>query len=473
MPAPVSTMPMDKEPKRGSLLHELRALTIIALPLAATYLAEVAMIITDRIIVGRIGAVELGAVGLMGDVMLELLVVAMSIVSIVGVLVSQSLGAGTEHLIRRQVRQGLVVGTAIALPFTILIWHLPDILSLTRQDPRVIEIGRQYLEAAVWFILPSVLFVALRQFLAALARVRPVMVITVSAIALNLVLTYGLVFGAFGLPAMGVAGAGWATTIVSWTMFAALAFHVIRAPGLREYRMFVNLARIDVPICREILRLGLPIGGLTFLESGMFGAVAIMMGVLGTTELAANQVLISLTATSFVLVVSIGEATAIRVAYGVGSGDRMLVRRAGALGLSVGVVVMGLAAMAYLTIPDMLTGIFIDTTAPENQKVVTLAATLFAIAALFQVSDGIQAIMSRALRGMRDTLAPLWIAAFGYWGLGILGGFVLAFPMEFGAVGLWSGLALGLSTTAVLLTWRFHKLSRWSKSKPASSSTSA
>ena len=460
MSAPVSTIPMDDQPKHGSVFHELRALAVIALPLAATYLAEVAMTITDRIIVGRIGAVELGAVGLMGDVMLELLLVAMSTVSIVGVLVSQSLGAGTQHLIRRQVRQGLVVGIGIAVPFTALCWYIPDLLRFTGQDPQVIEIGTQYMGAAVWFILPSVLFVALRQFLAALSRVRPVMVITVSAIALNLVLTYGLVFGKFGLPAMGVAGAGWATSIVAWTMFAALAFHVVRAPGLREYKMFVNLARIDIPICRDILRLGLPIGGLTFLESGMFAAVAIMMGVLGTTELAANQVLISLTATSFVLAVSIGEATAIRVAFGIGRKDHAQVRQAGLLGLGAGVVVMGMTAILYLTIPKILTGIFIDTSAPENRDVLALAVTLFAVAALFQVSDGIQAIMSRALRGMRDTLAPLWIAAFGYWGFGIFGGYILAFPLGFGAVGLWSGLALGLSATAALLTWRFHNLSQ-------------
>ena len=172
--------------------------------------------------------------------------------------------------------------------------------------------------------------------------------------------------------------------------------------------------------------------------------------------------LISLTATSFVLAVSIGEATAIRVAYGIGRGDSALWYGAPAFSAFAPVLSSWeRRRWPNLTVPKLLTGIFIDISAPENQDVDALAATLFAIAALFQVSDGIQAIMSRALRGMRDTLAPLWIAAFGYWGFGILGGYILAFPMGFGAVGLWSGLALGLSATAVLLTWRFYNLSRW------------
>jgi MATE family multidrug resistance protein len=466
---PPSTTPRPRAAGAVNLRQEIRSLLVIAAPLAAAYLAEIAMMITDMAIVGRLGSVQLAAVGLAGDLMIEVMLFGMAIVSIVGVLVAQSIGAGDAQSGAHHLRQGLWLAAALSIPGTLLCWNLMPLLALTDQDPEVLAFGESYLQAVVWCFLPSLWFVVLRGFVAALSRLQSVMVITVAAVGLNAVLTYGLVFGAFGLPALGVAGAGWATTIVCWVMLAALAWHVTRAARFKPYRVFNTLGRLDLATCRQILVLGLPLGGLALMEGGLFAVTAILMGVLGAEALAANQIVITVIAATFVVAMALGEAAAIRVAYGFGAGDPAQAQRAGLLGIGLGVLVMAAAAVVFLAAPETLAGLFLDLGDPANREVVEVTAGLFVIAAVFQISDGVQAIASRALRGLRDTFAPMWIAGLGYWGFGIPGGYLLAFVFGYGASGLWWGLALGLSVTAAMLAWRFFRLS-WRRRQEAEAS---
>jgi MATE family multidrug resistance protein len=459
MTNPDRAIPRSADAGNISALAEIRAIAVIALPLAAAYLAEIAMMVCDRIIVGRLGGVELAAVGLVGDLAFETLLFAMAVVSVVGVVIAQSTGAGDSAPIANQVRQGLWVATGLAVPGTAILWHLGPLLSLTAQDPAVIRLGDDYARALAWCFLPSLWFIVLRQLLAARARANAVMAITVVAVFVNAGLTWALVFGRFGLPALGVAGAGWATALVSWAMFAALAFHVARAPGLAEFGIFTDLRVIDTALWREILRLGLPVGGLALLEGGMFAVVAVLMGTLGAETLAANQIVVTVATFGLVIAIAIGEATAVRVAHAVGRGISALPRKCGFLGLAAGLAVMSVSATAFVILPRPITSIFIDTADPANAAVVAIAAQLLIIAAVFQLADGTQAIASRALRGLKDTTAPMWIAAVGYWGFGVTGGYVLCFPLGLGATGLWWGLALGLTVTAALLTWRFGTIS--------------
>ncbi len=274
------------------------------------------------------------------------------------------------------------------------------------------------------------------------------------------------------LPALGVAGAGWATSLVCWAMFAALAWHMTRAARFKPYPVFHALGRLDPAACRQILTLGLPLGGLALMEGGLFAVTAILMGVLGAEALAANQIVISVIAVTFVMSMALGEAAAIRVAYGMGAGDPAQAQRAGLLGIALGVLIMAASACVLLAAPETLAGLFLDLGDPANREVVEVTAGLFVIAALFQIFDGVQAISSRALRGLRDTFAPMWIAGLGYWGFGIPGGYLLAFVFGYGASGLWWGLALGLSVTAVMLAWRFFRLS-WRRRQEAEAAAPA
>ncbi|MCP5099680.1 MAG: MATE family efflux transporter [Chloroflexi bacterium] len=449
----------DREKQLTTLSNELRSLLTIAAPLAAAYLAEIAMMLTDMAIVGRLGSLQLAAVGLTGDLMFAIMLFCMAVISMIGVLVAEAIGAGDKHLAARQVRLGFILSVGLAIPGMMLIWFLVPLLALTGQDPQVLAYGELYLHAAVWCFLPSILFVVLREFVAALSRPKSVMVITLVAVGLNALLSYGLVFGAFGLPALGVSGAGWATSIVCWFMFATLLWYVLRSKYFRQFPILKQDSEGTLAGCWRILVLGAPLGGIELMTEGLFAVTAILMGSISAVALAANQIVISIISISFVVVMAIGEAAAIRVALSVGEGRPAQARRAGVVGLASGVVFMTFAACIFLAAPKLLAAIFLNINDPANQGVVELAAGLFVIAGLFQVFDGMGIISVRALRGMRDTFVPMWISALGFWGLGVPCGYLIGFVLGYGAVGLWWGLAIGLSVTAIVLTQRFMRLS--------------
>ena len=435
-------------------LVELRAILRISGPLAAAYLAEIAMGITDMLFVGRLGSVELAAVGLASSVLFEILIVAIGLVSIVAVLAAEARGAASADGVRRVVRQGFLVALMLGIPGTLIGLKLAPVLAMTGQDPQVIVFADRYLQAAAWSIIPYLLFVVLRSFVAALARAGSVMFVTVTAIGVNALLTYGLVFGNLGLPALGVAGAGWATTITIWLMLAALVIHSITSRHFRHFHLYAPGLRVDGPLFKEIFRLGAPVAGISLLESGMFVAVSIFMGVLGASWLAANQIMFNVLAVGFVIALAIGEASGVRVAHGLGAGAPRDMRRSAFIGVGLGTAVMILAACVLWLFPQQIVSVFLDLGDAGNADVLASAVILAGIAAVFQLFDGLQAIASRALRGMKDTLVPMWIASIGYWVLGVVGGWLLCFPLGYGAAGLWWGLALGLTVTALALVWR-------------------
>lgn len=435
-------------------LPELVAILRISGPLAAAYLAEIAMGITDMLFVGRLGSVELAGVGLASSVLFEILIVAVGVISIVAVLAAEARGAGSSEGVRNAVRQGFLVALVLGIPGTIIGWNLASVLAMTGQDPQVVVFADRYLRAAAWFITPYLLFVVLRGFLAVLSRAGSVMFVTVAAIGVNALFTYGLVFGELGMPALGVAGAGWATTITVWLMLAALVLHTLGSRYFKPFRLYAAGLRFDKSVFKEIFRLGVPAGGIALLESGMFVAVSIFMGVLGASWLAANQIMFNVLAVGFMLALAIGEATGVRVAQAVGAGSPRGVRRSALSGIALGTVIMLFSASVLWLFPREIVSVFLDVGEAGNAGVVANAVVLAGIAAVFQVFDGLQAVASRALRGMKDTLVPMWIASVGYWICGVAGGWLLCFSLGYAAHGLWWGLALGLMVTAIALVWR-------------------
>jgi MATE family multidrug resistance protein len=442
-----------------TLKTEIRLFLNIAAPLAAAYLAEYAMFITTKMVVGKLGYHQLAAVGIAGDLSFEILVILMGLLSIIGVLAAQAEGAGNKSEVGQSVRQGMLVATMIGIPAIALVWNLDLVLEATSQDPIVIELAIPYLQGLCGFVLPVLWFSVFRSFVAALAQPVAIMVITVGAVFLNYLLTIWFVHGGFGLDALGLFGAGLATNLVSWLMFICLTLYIFRKPGLRGYGIFKSSWRFDWPVCAEIMRLGLPVAALVFLEAGLFVATSILSGVISAKTLAAYEVVMAWVGIPFVLALGMAEATMVLVAHAVGRRQLRAVRRAGYLGMTLGVGLLTLLVIVPLGLGDQIVRIFIAPDDPGYNEVSSLATQLLMIAAIFQVFDGLQAIASRALRGLKDSVAPLWIAGFGYWILGIGGGSLLAFHYQLGGAGLWWGLAIGLTVTASLLCWRFNRLS--------------
>jgi MATE family multidrug resistance protein len=438
------------------LKDELRQFFVIAIPLSAAYLAEWAMFLTTKMVVGKLGYHSLAAVGIAGDLTFEILVIMMALLSVVGVLAAQALGGGNDAELGHSVRQGFLVSTGLGIPAVVAVWNLQPVLGALGQDPIVVELAGGYLRGLAGAVLPVLWFSVFRNFVAVLSQTLSVLVITVAAVLLNYLLTLWFVHGGFGIPSLGLFGAGLATTLVSWFMFLAMFRHVYRKPLFRGYGLFTVGWRLHWPTCREILSLGTPVAGLAFLEAGLFTAVAVLSGIIGAKTLAAYEITVAWVGIPFVIAFGLAEATMIRVAHAVGRGSIADARRAGFLGKSIVIAIVSSMVVVPLVFSEQIIRIFILPADPGYDEVSRLAGQFLYIGALFMIFDGLQATAARALRGMKDNLVPLWIAGFGYWVLGIGGGALLAFYFGLGGAGLWWGLAAGLAVAACLLTLRFH-----------------
>ena len=444
---------------RHTLRTEIRRTLALAAPLVLTQLAQISMGFVDTVMVGRLGAGDLAGVALGSSVFFTLLMVCMGVVLAVGPMVSQAHGAEDAEPMGRSVRQGLWLGLAMAIPAVALLWNIAPVLRLLGQEEATIVRTQAYLRAIAWGFLPFLWFVVLRSFVEGVSRPRPVTLIAFMGVGLNVAANYVLMYGKLGLPALGLVGTGWASTLVYWTMFGLLLLYVQGKRDFRAYRLFARLGKPDWHYFRELFRIGWPIGASLGIESGLFMITVMMMGWISTTALAAHQVAIQCAAFTFMVPLGIGLATSVRVGQAAGRGDAAGVRRAGGVGIGLAAFVMLGAAVAFRTVPRAIVSLYLDLGDPANDAVVATAVALLGVAAVFQVFDGVQVAASGALRGLKDTRAPMLIGLFSYWGVGLTGGYVLGFVLGLGPTGLWWGLVLGLGTAAVLLGRRFHRRS--------------
>ena len=432
----------------------------LAAPVIAAQVGQISMGFVDTVMVGRLGPEALAGVALGNTIFFTLLVVCIGVVQAVGPMVSQAAGAQEPGVIERSVRQGLWLGVLLALPAFGILWFIEPVLLTLGQEPETAARAAGYLQAAAWAFLPACWFTALRSFVEGLARPLPVTIITLFGVGLNVGANAVLMFGAWGLPAMGLVGTGYATTIVFWTMFALLALLAVRLEPFRDYAVFRYLRVPDREVLGELVRIGAPMGVSRGVEAGLFMITALMVGTLGTTALAAHQVAIQCAAFTFMIPVGISIAGSVRVGQAAGREDPGGVRRAGLVSMFCATAVMAVAAVVFWTLPNLLVSLYLDVSAPGNAGVVRLAVSLLGVAAVFQVFDGVQVAASGALQGLKDTRVPMLIAIATYWGVGLTSGWWLGLHRDWGAIGLWWGLVAGLAAASVLLTARFLRTTR-------------
>jgi MATE family multidrug resistance protein len=440
--------------------QEAGALFRISLPLIFAYLADVAMIVTAKAVIGKLGFMELGAAGVSTDISYQLAIVIMGFFSVVGVLASTALGAKRREDVLPALAQGMVLAFLLGGALTIFVLNLDATLIIAKQDPAVVDMARPFLSMFAWAMLPLIWFAVMRAFVAALMRTGFVMFITIVTVVLNYVLMYGLVHGAYGLPAMGLAGAGVAWTISMWFKCICLAIYTgllfvkqkLVFPGRSWFHGWWHVG--------ALIRLGLPVGGIVALESGLFAAVSLMSGALGTKELASYQMMMAWIAIPFVISLGFSEAAMVRVSYWAGAKDGPAARQAGNLGMVIGVAIPLVLISIPVFVPRVITDTFLSPGSVGYTEIAALVVELLLIAAVFQVFDGLQAIASHALRGLQDAVIPLVIAGTGYWLIGLGLAYAFAFPLGFGVFGLWWGSAIGIAFVGTLLAWRFELLAR-------------
>jgi MATE family multidrug resistance protein len=446
--------------------REGRALLALAGPIVLTNLGQVAIQTTDVLMIGRLGPDALAASVLGVNVSFVLLLFSIGVVIATAPMMAQDLGRKRYAVRgpRRTVRQGLWVALMLGLLAWLVLWNIVPVLRLLHQDPVLIRAAEPYVHAAMWGFVPALWFVVLRNFIAALERPRAGMVVMLAGVGFNALGDYALIFGAFGLPALGLRGAGIATALTNLGLFLGLLAFVLIDRRFRRYRILGRFWRSDWVRLLEIFRLGLPIGMTLVMEVGLFAGAGFLIGLIGRAELAAHQIALQCASVAFMVPLGLGQAATVRVALAAGRGDPRGVLRAGVAALAIGTLFMATTAMVMWTTPRSIVGLFINVGDAANARVVGFAVTFLAVAALFQIFDGGQVIGMGALRGLKDTRVPMVIAAFAYWVVGIACAVGLAFGVGLGAIGVWIGLLAALIVAATLLVGRFFALQRaWAR----------
>jgi MATE family multidrug resistance protein len=439
------------------LRRELRELGHLATPIVLGFLGNQLMGIVDTIMVGRLDAAAMGGTGIGGGIYMTLSLVAMGCAMGIDPLVTQAVGAGEHGRARQIYWHGVRVALAASVPIMALILVAPGLLGPLGVDPATAAACRAHLWGRVWNTVPLGLFGAARSYLQATGHMRAIVIATVVGNVANLFGDALLIYGdqalawaglpGIGLPALGVFGAGLASSLSALASTAILwqAVAAIEAPVDR---------RLDRDILGRVLALGLPVGLQMLVEVSAFATASALSGKIGQVAAAGNQIALSLASTTFMVPLGLGAATAVRVGQAVGRGDTPGARRAGLAGATLGTGFMVLAALAFLAAPQALARALTD-----KADVIAVAVPLVRVAALFQLFDGIQVVAAGALRGAGDTKSTFWANLVGHFVVGLPIAVLLAFGRGMGGAGLWWGLSAGLTTVAIALGARFLVIS--------------
>jgi MATE family multidrug resistance protein len=424
----------------------------LAVPIIVSQLGQVGMNTADTIMVGPLGATALASAGLGSAIHFFGLIISVGVITGLTPIVSQAFGAGDPGRCRHALIQGLWVALLVSVPVVLANAAGQPVARALGQEPAVAQLAGSYMRALAWGVPGYFLFVALRQYLEAMNRPAAPMVVTFIGLAVNIGANRVLIYGIDGVvPALGVVGSGYATSIVRVAMLLILLVWVFLHPELRPFRKGVG-ATPDGRMIGSILTIGLPVGAQYGLEVGLFSFAAVVMGWLGPTELAAHQITINIASTTFMVALGVSIAGSVRVGQHIGARRRGAMRRATFATYMLAVGFMGLCALLFLMAPRELIGLY-----TSERALLDLGTRLLLVAAAFQLFDGAQVAGISVLRGAADTRVPMLIAALGYWGLGVPVGYLLAFTGGLSAVGVWIGLSAGLAAVAVLLAIRVRR----------------
>ncbi len=437
---------------KGSAAHaELRATIALAVPVVLVQLGFMAMGVVDTLMVGRLSARALAAVAIGNLYFFNTSIFGTGSLMALDPIIAQAVGAGDDETVARSLQRGLIIAAGLTLLTAALLAPATSVLHLLHQPAEIIPDTSRYVRISIVGVAPYFAFVVLRQSLQALHRVAPIVWTVVIANLANAFFNWVFVYGHLGSAPLGVAGSAIATAIGRWMMLLLLL--AMAWPELRAHVLPVRQGVLTWGPIRRMLAIGLPIGAQQALEAGAFGAIGLLMGLIGTTAVAAHQIAITLAAFTFMVPLGVGSAAAVRVGHAIGAGDQPRARAAIRAAYLCGVGFMTLTAVVFLTLPRVLAAAF-----TSDASVIGLAAVLIPIAGFFQVFDGGQAVGAGVLRGAGDTTAPLITMLAAYWLIGVPVSAWLGFRTSLGPAGLWWGFVISLAGVAIFLYLRIRAL---------------
>ncbi|WP_138503620.1 MATE family efflux transporter [Nostoc sp. PA-18-2419] len=451
-------MELTSKEFKSEFILEIQACLQLAVPLVIAQILEAGIPLLDGVMMGLLNSQALAA-GALGAVTFSTLAsICRSTLSTVGATVANAFGAGKIERISCATSQGIWLAAIMCFPVMFLIWHFDSILMLTGQEQSNVLLAKTYLQSIVWGFPAALGFCILKEVSSALNRPQFLTVITITGLLLNAAANYVFMFGKFGLPALGLAGIGWGSTLILWLNFIAAVTWIYFDEYFQDYQLDCALFKFDREMFVDIFQTGWYLGLQYGAEVGVFTAIALFMGWFGTDKLAAHEIAVE--TESFVETVAIGISYAITMRVGLlkGQNDFKGVSIAAFICLGLITPFVSIVAIIFWLFPNYIVGMYLDISNLNNIEIVNTAISLLAVAAIVQVFYSIQAIAAGALIGLKDTRIPTLITMFAYWGVGLGGGYLMAFTLGLGAIGLWLGLLLGLLIGAVLLVGRFYFL---------------
>jgi MATE family multidrug resistance protein len=446
------------------LSKELKSLIALSGPLIAAQLSQSAMGFVDTVMAGRVSSVDLAAVAMGSSIWFPVFLFMLGILMAVIPSVAQLHGAGKKEEIGFHVRQALILGLALSLAAMPLLRHAGPILELMDVDPSTVPLTLGYLKGISWGLPAVAGYFVLRHFSEGLSCSKPSMLIGIIGLGFNVVANYLLIYGKFGLPALGGAGCGWATALTMWVMCLCMFATVRQGQIYRAARLFEQWPWPDRQELGRIIRLGLPIGCSFFVETSLFAVIALFIGALGADIVAAHQISLSFASLVFMVPLSISSAISVRVGQAIGQRNGVLAGQAGSIGIGLTVSIAFFSSILCYLFPEPIAAIY-----TKHSEVARTAAGLLSLAALFQISDAIQVSTAGALRGYKDTRSPMTLQIVSYWVIGLPLGYTLGLTSfwgpPLGARGFWIGLIAGLTSAAILLSFRLRVVSRRYKAK--------
>jgi MATE family multidrug resistance protein len=454
--------PRSDASKRDLYVAEAKNLLILSGPLIFTQLAQMAVLATDVVLLGRLSANALAAAAIGNTVYYFCWLVGSGPASAVSPMIAQLMGARPREMagVRQIVRMGLWSALLLSLPMMPLLLSSRWILDHLGQDP-VLAMGAGQFTAMLCIGLPfSFGFQVLRNFATALNKPNAALWVMLSSILFNGLLAWALIFGELGLPKLGLVGAGLATSLSAVWAFAAMMVVVRMTPALRRYRILRRFHRPVIRELRELLMLGMPISVTILFEAMLFNAMTLVVGTFGGAALAAHQVALNFASVTFMIPMGVALAATVRVGRFAGAGDREGARRAGFTAMIVGAGLISLFGVLMFLNGDWIAGLYIGGRDEHSLQVIALAALFLKVAAAFQLVDALQVVGAMSLRGLKDARMPMVLAGASYWLAGAPVCILLGVTLKMQGLGVWIGLAFGLAVAAAAMCLRFHVLTR-------------
>jgi MATE family multidrug resistance protein len=414
--------------------------------------ASFSMNFVDTLMAGRLPdkEVALAAIATGGAIWSAVLMFVLGVLMGLQPVVAQMDGAGNRAEGGAAARQGLWIALGASVPFVIILLSGGALLRLMLVDGEIIPTAVGYMDALTWGAPAICLMLLLRFFSEGSGNTRPTMYVGLLGVMLNVPLNYILMFGKLGMPELGAVGCGYATAIVIWMQFLVMFFYIRWHHHYTEFELYKHWDWPQWASISRLLRVGLPIGGAIFVEGSLFVGAALLIARLGALPASAHLIAINYSALLFMVPLGLASAVTTRVGNALGRGEPEAARYAGLIGFVIVLFTQTLGAASMLLVPEFIVRIYTD-----DAAITAIAVTLLFYSAIFQYSDGIQICAAAALRGLKDTMIPMFINILSYLIIGMSVGYYLTFNKSMGPAGMWIGMIAGLSFGAALLLLRF------------------